>query len=146
MLSKQVGYAIRCLIYLAEQDEPVLIKDISEATDMPHPFLAKIINSLSRKGFVKSQRGIGGGITLAKKPETITICDVCIALDDPLIHDKCIIGMPECSAQTNCPFHSFWSEEKIRIKQYLENNTISTVVTENLKHKKILPKRVKIRK
>lgn len=133
MLSKQVAYAIRCLLYLAEQDGPVLIKDISKATNMPHPYLAKIVNTLSRNRYVQSQRGIGGGITLAKKPESITICDVCIAFNEPLLQDNCFLGMPECSAQTNCPLHSFWSQEKKRIRKYLEKNTISTIVKENQK-------------
>lgn len=133
MFSKQVGYAIRCLVYLAERDEPALIKDISEATNMPRPFLAKIVNTLARKGFLKSQRGIGGGITLAKKPESISICDVCIAFDDPLLQSKCLIGMPECSSQTNCPFHSFWSKQKDTIAKYLQKNTIAAFAAINRK-------------
>lgn len=139
MFSKQVAYAIRCLVYLAERNEPVLIKDISEATDMPHPFLAKIVNTLSRKGFVESQRGIGGGITLAKKPESISICDICIALDDPLLQSKCLIAMPGCgSGTTSCPFHPFWSKEKERIANYLKKNTISTFAARNRKNRKKL--------
>lgn len=139
MFSKQVAYAIRCLVYLAERNEPALIKDISEATDMPHPFLAKIVNTLSKKGFVESQRGIGGGITLAMKPEAITIHDICIALDDPLLQSKCLIGLPGCGSGTNhCPFHPFWSKEKERIAIYLKKNTITTIAARDRKSRKKL--------
>ncbi len=75
MFSKQVAYAIRCLVYLSQQKEPVLIRDIAEATKMPGPYLAKIINILTRKGILHSQRGIGGGISLLKNPESISIHD-----------------------------------------------------------------------
>lgn len=135
MFSNQVGYAIRCLVYLAERDTPALIKDISEAENMPYPFLSKIVNILAKKGFVTSQRGIGGGITLAKKPQNISIYNICLALDEPLLQLKCLIGMPECSARTNCSFHSFWAEEKERILNHLKQNTISQVAATTRKNR-----------
>ncbi len=127
MFSKKVAYAVRCLVYLAEINEHVLIRDISEATDIPHPFLAKIVNDLTRKGFVKSQRGIGGGIALAKNPESISICEICIAFDDPFLKQQCIIGMPGCSDETACVFHQFWSKEKEKIINFLSSNTIDKI-------------------
>jgi Rrf2 family protein len=136
MFSKKVAYAVRCLVYLAEINESVLIRDISEATDIPHPYLAKIVNDLTRKGFVKSQRGIGGGIALAKNPESISICEVCIAFDDPFLKQQCIIGMPDCSSETGCVFHPFWSKEKERITNFLSVNTIDKIAKARRKSKR----------
>ena len=127
MFSKKVAYAVRCLVYLAEGNEPSLIRDISEATDIPHPFLAKIVNDLTRKGFLKSQRGVGGGIAFAKDPKSISICEVCISFDDPLLQEQCLIGMPECSDVNGCVFHSFWSKQKEKIINYLQATTIETI-------------------
>ncbi len=127
MFSKKVAYAIRCLVYLTERDEPVLIREISEVTGIPHPYLAKIVNDLTRKGFVISQRGIGGGIALAKKPESISICEICIAFDDPFLKQQCLIGMPDCSDETGCVFHPFWSKQKEKITKFLSTNTIDKI-------------------
>lgn len=140
MLSKKVAYAIRCLVYLSSRNEPVLIREISDDTGMPRPFLAKIVNTLTRKGFLNSQRGIGGGISLSKKPELISMCDICIALDDPLLDDNCIVGLPDCSVDNACALHSFWSKQKERIIKYLEVSTIATLATTNKKAKKDLLK------
>jgi len=128
MFSKKVAYAVRCLVYLAERSEPALIREISEVTGIPHPYLAKIVNDLTRKGFVKSQRGIGGGITLAKNPESISVCEICVAFDDPFLKQECLIGMPNCSEETGCTFHPFWSKEKEKIINFLSGNTIDKIV------------------
>jgi len=117
MFSKKVAYAIRCLVYLAERDEPVLIREISEVTGIPHPYLAKIVNELTRKNFITSQRGIGGGIALAKK--------------------QCIVGMPDCSDETGCVFHPFWSKQKEKITNFLSANTIDKIAKARRKSKKI---------
>jgi len=105
-----------------------LIREISEVTGIPHPYLAKIVNDLTRKGFVKSQRGIGGGITLAKNPESISVCEICVAFDDPFLKQECLIGMPNCSEETGCTFHPFWSKEKEKIINFLSGNTIDKIV------------------
>ncbi len=144
MFSKKVAYAIRCLVYLSNQNDPVLIREISDETGMPRPFLAKIVNTLTRKGFLHSQRGVGGGISLSRKPELISICDVCIALDDPLLDDQCIVGLPDCSAENACALHGFWSKQKQAIIEFLTINTIATLAVTNKKAKKDLLKEVKL--
>lgn len=133
MFSKKVAYAIRCLVYLAERGEPALIREISEATEIPHPYLAKIVNDLTRKNFVKSQRGIGGGITLVKPPDSISVFELCVAFDDPFLKQECLIGMPNCSDETGCVFHEFWSKEKEKITNFLSMNTIEKIVKERMK-------------
>ncbi len=143
MFSKQVAYAIRCLVYLSQQKEPVLIRDIAEATKMPGPYLAKIINILTRKGILHSQRGIGGGISLLENPESISICDVCIMFDDPLLDSDCVFGLPDCSAENACALHGFWSKQKENIINFLRINTISTLAKTDRSAKKQLNKELK---
>ena len=127
MFNKKVAYAVRCLVYLAQRNDPVLIREISKTTEIPHPYLAKIVNDLTRKGLVKSQRGIGGGITLAKNPQSISVYDICVAFDDPLLKQECLLGMPNCSDETACEFHPFWSKEKEKIINFLSGNTIDKI-------------------
>lgn len=140
MFSKKVAYAIRCLVFLAEKDEPVIISKISEAADVPYPFLAKIVNIMTRKGFLKSQRGIGGGITLARKPDSISLYDISQIFDDPILDSQCVIGMPECSDETACPIHPFWSKQNERIQKYLLKTTLTSIVLARRK------KRVSVKK
>ncbi|MCA9910790.1 MAG: Rrf2 family transcriptional regulator [Anaerolineae bacterium] len=128
MLSQTVGYAILALGYLAENSEgPTLVKDISAATGIPSAYLAKIINTLARKGMVTTQRGIRGGVTLAHPPESVTVFDLCRLLDDPMCEQRCMMGLAECSDERACPAHEFWKKERAVCQQYLDKMTLADV-------------------
>ncbi len=128
MLSQTVGYAIRALTYLARmKGKPVLVREISEATNIPQAFLAKIINTLGRKQFVMTQRGIRGGISLAPEPESVSLYDLCVALDDPILNSRCILGMPECPSENGCPVHHFWAKQLEQEIKFLHDTTLADV-------------------
>ncbi len=136
MLSKSVGYAIRALAYLAEKDKPILVREISTATNIPYAFLAKIINTLGRKQIVITQRGIGGGISLAQKPESVSLSELCMALDDPLFRKECVLGMSECPNETGgCPIHEFWSKQRDKEIEFLRKTTLASIVLAKKKPK-----------
>ena len=48
---------------------------------MPPAYLAKILQSLRSGEIVNLQRGVGGGVSLAKTPEELTILDVVNAVE-----------------------------------------------------------------
>jgi len=128
MLSQSAAYAIRALAYLADMGEhPVLVKEISDAMNIPRAFLAKIIHTLGRKHLVMTQRGIGGGITLARKPASISLYEICAALDEPLLENWCVLGLPHCSEANPCPLHHFWKSQREKEWEFLHKTTIADV-------------------
>ena len=61
MLSGAVCYAAKALAHLAaNQDRSLLVREVAEATEIPGPYLAKIVNGLARKGF-KMPNQLSGG-------------------------------------------------------------------------------------
>lgn len=128
MLSQSVGYTANALGAIAAAGgKPLLVKEIAQACDIPAPYLAKIINALSRKGIVNTQRGIGGGVTLAREPRAITLYDLCVALDDPITEPRCMLGTAQCSDERACPAHKFWSAERARVVEFLKRTTVADV-------------------
>jgi Rrf2 family protein len=128
MLSQAVGYAASALGHIAAAGgKPVLVKEIADAARLPAPYLAKIVQTLARKGFVQTQRGIGGGVTLARPAGEISVYDLCVALDDPAVHAGCMLGTTECSDERSCPAHKFWIVQRERIHDYLRSMTIADV-------------------
>ncbi|MBF6610668.1 MAG: Rrf2 family transcriptional regulator, partial [Chryseobacterium sp.] len=64
MLSKTCEYALRAMIYISQQSKDgsmVNIKQISENIQSPELFVAKILQNLSRQGFLQSSKGRYGG-------------------------------------------------------------------------------------
>jgi Rrf2 family iron-sulfur cluster assembly transcriptional regulator len=128
MLTQSVGYAASALGCIASMGgQPILVKEIAEACSIPAPYLAKIIHALSRKGLVSTQRGVGGGVTLARDPATLTLYDLCVALDDPIVQKRCMLGTAECSDERACPAHRFWTNHRTRQLTFLQETTIAQI-------------------
>lgn len=128
MLSQTSGYAIRALSYLAKmKGDALYVREISESLNIPNAFLAKIFNILARKQIVATQRGIRGGVSLLKDPASLTLYEICGALDDPILKSRCILGMSECSDERGCPVHRFWSEQLEREIKFLRETTLADI-------------------
>jgi Rrf2 family protein len=128
MLSQAVGYAATALGHIAAAGgSPVLVKEIAEAATIPAPYLAKIIHSLARRGIVNTQRGVGGGVTLARPATDISLYDLCVALDDPVVRPTCMLGTAECSDERACPAHKFWTGHRAEAIDFLSSTKVAHI-------------------
>ncbi len=103
MLSSRARYATRALLDLSMQTAtgPVLIQDISDRQKVPLKYLQQILLDLKQAGFVISRKGPGGGYSLARPPEEITLGQVLTAMDGAIIDLGCNVtgNFNECG----CP-------------------------------------------
>jgi Rrf2 family protein len=128
MLSGAVCYAAKALAHLAaEPDRSLLVREVAEATGIPGPYLAKIVNTLARKGFVATQRGVGGGVSLARPPAAVSLYDLCVALDDPIVETRCLLENIPCSDVRACPAHAFWVAHRDLEIGFLGRTTIDDI-------------------
>jgi Rrf2 family protein len=83
--TKAEEYGMFGVLYLAEQDRTkvVPLSEISENQHIPEKFLAKIFQSLSKSGIIRSHRGVRGGFTLARDPKEITVKEVLETIQGP---------------------------------------------------------------
>lgn len=130
MLSQTVGYAISALGHLAGREQPMFVRDLAEAAKIPPSYLAKIVNTLARKGYLNTQRGLNGGVTLARPAEEINLLDLCEAFDDPLVRRQCMMGSADCSNARSCPAHKFWGEERERVMGFLRQTTLRDIASQ----------------
>lgn len=128
MLSQGVGYAILALGHIATSGgNPVLVKEIAEAASIPPAYLAKIIHALARRGLVLTQRGVGGGVTLARPATEISLYDVCLAMDDPVVKPTCMLGNAACSDDRACPAHRFWTAQRNKVFDFLRTTSVADI-------------------
>ena len=85
-LSQSVTYAIHAALRLAENHEgsPVSCGRLADQGKMPERFLLQILRDLAKQGLLTSTRGGGGGFTLGRRPEQISLLEVIEAVDGPL--------------------------------------------------------------
>jgi Rrf2 family protein len=104
MISQTAEYALRAVVYLASKHgEARTVHQIAEATQVPQGYLAKVMQGLSRNELVHSQRGIGGGFTLAVAPEKLTVYDIVQAVDPIRRITACPLGLK--GHMKLCPLH-----------------------------------------
>jgi len=96
MLPKTADYALRAVVWMGR--EPELAQSAShlaERTRVPRHYLHKVLQDLVRAGLVRSQPGPGGGYSLTRSAEEITILDVVNAVGELERIDRCPMGLTE---------------------------------------------------
>jgi Rrf2 family transcriptional regulator, nitric oxide-sensitive transcriptional repressor len=89
-LTYYTDYSLRVLMYLAvHHDRMVNISEIADRYDISRNHLVKVVHNLARGGFIKSYRGKGGGIKLARDPAKINIGQVVRYTEGPLKPVEC---------------------------------------------------------
>ena len=126
--SRSAEYAIRSFVYLARIPEGkfAMARHIAEKEKIPAHFLAKILQELTRKGLLRSNKGPSGGFSLRVPASQIKLLDLVQALDGN--------ALAESLNQTPWILDS-WKDLHSRIMDYLECNTIADVA-KALEHKK----------
>lgn len=128
MISQSSGYAMTALGFIAAAGgKPVLVKEVAEASGIPPAYLAKLVHVLAKRGLVTTQRGVGGGVTLARQATLISLMDVCQALSDPVLECRCMLSNVECSDARACPAHEFWTDQRRRVTEFLTRTTIADI-------------------
>ncbi len=109
MFSKACEYAIKSVIFVAQEalaGRKTNVKQISEATNAPESFVAKILQPLSKKGILLSNKGKQGGFTIdIDKLEKIKLIEIVLITDGADILTRCAFGLDKCSSEKPCPFH-----------------------------------------
>jgi Rrf2 family protein len=138
MLSQTVEYALRAMVYLADHADAQTTPQIAEVTHVPAPYLAKILQSLSRAGLVKSQRGVHGGFSLAKPASETTIWDVVQAVDPIKRIRTCPLEL-EAHKTKLCPLHKRLDDALAGIEAAFRASTLAELLLEPTTSKPLCP-------
>ncbi|WP_213134716.1 nitric oxide-sensing transcriptional repressor NsrR [Citrobacter sp. FP75] len=129
-LTSFTDYGLRALIYMASLPEGRMTS-ISEVTDVygvSRNHMVKIINQLSRAGFVTAIRGKNGGIRLGKAAKDIVIGDVVRELE-PLTLVNC--SSEFCHITPACRLKQALSKAVQSFLTELDNYTLADLVEKN---------------
>lgn len=110
LFSRQCEYALQAVLYLAKTPpgSTTPIKELASKLDIPYHYLAKILQSLSYKGLLRSVKGRTGGFALRIPVDQITLFQVIDAVDGPAVKHTCVMGFGECSEENPCSLHNEW--------------------------------------
>ena len=130
-LSTKGRYAVMAMVDLAKhsQGSPIALAEIAERQEISLSYLEQLFARLRRGGLVRSVRGPGGGYLLAHDRDDTRICDIIVAVDEPIEAVRCIPGAASgCrSDRSRCLTHDLWEELGNQIRLYLSSVSLGDV-------------------
>ncbi len=130
-LTTKGRYAVSAMLDLAKHNQggPVSLNDISKREDISLSYLEQIFTKLRKSDLVKSVRGPGGGYTLARKAEDISVADVIDSVGEDV--DLCCCGDShghDDQEEHTCFTHQLWSGLTLLMREYLESVTLQELL------------------
>lgn len=129
MLSSSSKYAVNAVLYLAvhsNENRKIRAKEIAAAIKLPSPFLAKLLQTLSRENIISSSKGPTGGFYVTEQGQQLPLLEVVKIIDGTDRLDDCVLGLKKCSSEMPCPVHFSVQPFKQEFRRQLEENSIAT--------------------
>lgn len=137
-ISKKGEYALKALIEMAINHERggnvTLINKIAEKENIPQKYLEHILLNLKNGGILTSKRGVGGGYSLSRPPEKISLGDVIRIVEGPLAPLNCVSTSAHvnCPEETTCGLYSIMLDVRNAIANVLDNITLKDAAKRTL--------------
>ena len=133
-ITQESDYALRIITALAERNDLIDAKSLSEQTQVTQRFTLKILHKLVQAELVSSHKGAKGGYVLKRAPEDITLKDVIELIDGPIGISRCLASEETCSLnrdKTACEFHRIFDKISLEVSMKLHGITIADVLARN---------------
>ena len=139
MISKKCKYAIKALLYLADnqtENRSIFSTEIAEKENIPQKFLETILRELRNFQLLQSKRGKTGGYRLLKTPSEIKLTELMRVMDGPIALLPCVslnyyAPCEECDEKI-CTIKPVFEQVRDQTLSILGNTTI-----EMMRHKSL---------
>jgi len=128
-LTTKGRYAVTAMLDLAlhQGQGPTNLSEISSRQGISLSYLEQLFSKLRKKGLVASSRGPGGGYSLGRAAEQISVSDVILAVDEPVDATRCQ-GKRNCNGEDRCLTHDLWEELSQQITGFLSKISLASLV------------------
>ena len=134
-LTTKGRFAVTAMIDLAlrQQAGPVTLAAISQRQQISLSYLEQLFGKLRRHELVESTRGPGGGYSLGRKAEEISVADIIVAVDEPIDATGCG-GKENCMGDDigRCMTHELWTSLNQRMIDFLNSVNLQKLVDDQL--------------
>jgi Rrf2 family protein len=130
LLSMQSDYALRVLVDIAsaQDDGGVITRVVAERQHVPRVFLTKIIAQLAARGFLRTQRGKGGGVSLGRNPSEINLLEVVEVFEGRLRSNPCTMTDDFCDFSSDCAIRQLWIDLEGTMRNHLGKMSLQDLI------------------
>ena len=117
-------YALRSLLYLSwHADRKCTVEEIARYFRISADHVTKVMQHLTRQGYVSSRRGRHGGAVLARPPEDIRLGDILRDFESISLLD-CLRAENVCVIEVGCRLKRVLAEGQRRMMAYFDEHTL----------------------
>ena len=130
MISQTVEYALRAIVTIAQHNgAPCTAQKISTITQVPAPYLSKMMQGMVRANLVTSKRGLHGGFVLTKDATQLTILEVVNAVEPLKRIRQCPLGIDSHDG-TLCPLHRRLDNAMAMVEDSFRDTTVADLLSQ----------------
>jgi len=135
MISKTGLYVIRALSALAKVPEDTWLGTavLAQEIDAPVNYLGKLLHILARERLILSQKGVRGGVKLARPAKEIILYDALEPFENFSRWSECLLGQMNCPNETPCELNQKWGPVRNNVLDFLRNTTAADLVVHDEK-------------
>ncbi len=130
MFSKETEYAIRGLVYIQQQNSRGYMPgtdEVAREIDAPRFYTAKILQRMVRQGFLRSQKGKGGGFFFDPEKPDLCLKDIILSTEGDSTISGCGFGLRHCSNENPCPLHFKFAPIRNALSHFVSQETIQSL-------------------
>jgi Rrf2 family transcriptional regulator, cysteine metabolism repressor len=137
IFTTKAEYGVRLLIQLGLKggDQPVSLKAIADAENLPLAYLERIAALLKKSDLVAATRGAHGGYVLTKPAAEITMDAVVLALEGAIAPMECFyddrdarVQCSHLSDESHCATKLMWTRVQMGVIKSLQRTTLAELV------------------
>lgn len=132
-LSSMADYAVVVMSAAARHCGGVRVSaaQLAEETGLPAPTVQKLVSKLTAAGLLRSSRGVGGGLKLARPPATISLADIVEAVEGPIVLAVCSDqGKSDCTLEGTCSVRGHWPQVNSAVREALAKVALTKLAEE----------------
>lgn len=137
----RLSVVLHVLLHMAEREKPMTSAELAAHMDTNPVVVRRTMAGLRERGFVRSEKGHGGGWEIARPLETITLRDVHDALGAPaLLAVGLHLEHPECLVEqaVNRSLRAAFSEAEALLVSRLADITLAALARDFRHHAAIV--------
>ena len=128
-VSDAASLAMHTMALLAKRKErPMTAQEIAGTLKASKAHLAKVLQRLAHAGLLRSERGPGGGFTLARPGKEVTLLQVYETIEGPLASSTCLLRTRLCGGK-NCILGGLLTQVNAQVRQYLAKTRLTDLST-----------------
>lgn len=100
--------------------------ELAAETGIPAPTVQKVVSKLTGASLLRSVRGAGGGLQLARPAAAISVADIVEAVEGPIALTACIEG-PDCAMDHSCSVKPHWPKINSALRGALADISLTSL-------------------